>query len=355
MADRSDSHEVHDPVRVAALVDRPVGPPGDDPARAWIDDCPDCASLYRDLLALSAATHALPGATRARDFQISAADAARLTEASARHARHDPTVVAALVDRSVEPADRAAGEELLAACTDCVALFDDLSVLSAAIEAMPTPPRPRDYLLTADDVARLRPVGWRRWLPRLGGPADVLSRPLAIGFTTIGLVGILVVGVPSILPTGSATSMLQTIGSSVSNDAAEAARVPAAGSAASGTGSATSGTGRYQEAPAPNVSVIPDTAGGVDHPNGLAGAAIASDRPSDTTDLAADPQANPASSPAADTKVDGSSDLNESSGSLNVDEPADGSTRVLGVSGLFLVTGLGLFLLRRWARRPATG
>ena len=71
---------------------------------------------------------------------------------------------------------------------------------------MPTPSRPRDYYLTPADAARLRPVGWRRWVAAFASPRDLVSRPLAIGLTTLGLAGLLVAGAPSLMQGGATSS-----------------------------------------------------------------------------------------------------------------------------------------------------
>ncbi len=49
------------------------------------------------------------------------------------------------------------------------------------------------------------PRRWRRWLGAVGTSRDAITRPLALGFTTIGLAGLLVATVPGALPSGSAT------------------------------------------------------------------------------------------------------------------------------------------------------
>ena len=107
--------------------------------------------------------------------------------------------------RSAPPSERRA-EALVAGCSLCAQLHADLVALGAAARAMPTPARPRDYVLTPADAARLRPSGWRRVVAAFGTARDGFSRPLAVGLTTLGLAGLLVTTVPSILPWSSATS-----------------------------------------------------------------------------------------------------------------------------------------------------
>jgi anti-sigma factor RsiW len=74
------AHHDHDPLLIAALVDGDSDAPvTDERARRLIAECADCATLHADLIALAAASRALPApAIRTRDFRLSAADAARL-------------------------------------------------------------------------------------------------------------------------------------------------------------------------------------------------------------------------------------------------------------------------------------
>ncbi|MGK2849830.1 MAG: hypothetical protein ACSLFN_02815, partial [Candidatus Limnocylindrales bacterium] len=54
-----------------------------------------------------------------------------------------------------------------------------------------------------------------RWLRRIGSSRDTLTRPLAIGFTTLGLAGLLVATVPGALPGSSVGPVLSSVGNSV--------------------------------------------------------------------------------------------------------------------------------------------
>jgi hypothetical protein len=67
------------------------------------------------------------------------------------------------------------------------------------MSALQTPARRRDYRLTAEDAARLRPSGWRRLLEWLAAPGSTV-RPLATGLATLGVIGLLLTsGAPGIL------------------------------------------------------------------------------------------------------------------------------------------------------------
>ena len=121
------------------------------------------------------------------------------------HASHDTILVSSLADHSLPASERAAAEALVATCSQCADLQADLLALRAATRAMPTPARPTDYTLTERDAARLRSGGWRRFVAILGTSRDALSRPLAVGLTTLGLAGLLVSAAPSFMM-GSASS-----------------------------------------------------------------------------------------------------------------------------------------------------
>ena len=116
---------------------------------------------------------------------------------SSDHASHDTILVASLADHSLPASERTAAEALVAACSQCADLHADLLALRAATRAMPTPARPTDYTLTPRDAVRLRSGGWRRFVAILGTSRDALSRPLAVGLTTLGLAGLLVATLPS--------------------------------------------------------------------------------------------------------------------------------------------------------------
>ena len=77
---RSTSHDQHDPILVAALAADDLAGTDRDRAIELTSTCADCAMLRDDLLTLARATAAAPPpiATRPRDYQLTAADAARL-------------------------------------------------------------------------------------------------------------------------------------------------------------------------------------------------------------------------------------------------------------------------------------
>src|SRR4029453_8106468 len=88
-------------------------------------------------------------------------DPAGRADGAAEHASHDLERVAALLDGDLSPADRMTGEAMVAACTECARLRDDLIVLAGAASATPAPRRTRDFRLTPAAAARLAPAGSR--------------------------------------------------------------------------------------------------------------------------------------------------------------------------------------------------
>ena len=111
----------------------------------------------------------------------------------AAHAGHDPLRVAEAVDRGARLAP------VLDLCARCVRLYLDLVTVTAALPMSALPSRPRSFALTAEDARRLRPGGWRAWWSTVGSARDTLTRPLAIGITTLGLAGLLLTAAPTLL------------------------------------------------------------------------------------------------------------------------------------------------------------
>jgi hypothetical protein len=111
-----------------------------------------------------------------------------------RHARHDPLRVAEAVDRGGRLAP------VLEFCDPCGQLYADLLALTASISQASLPARPRDFTLGADDARRLRLGRWRAWWSSFGSACDAVTRPLAIGLTTLGLAGLLLTAAPTFIP-----------------------------------------------------------------------------------------------------------------------------------------------------------
>jgi hypothetical protein len=110
------------------------------------------------------------------------------------HDRHDSTLVAALAADDLAGTDRDQALELTRSCADCALLHDDLRAVARATASAPPPfaSHGRDYRLTQDDAARLRPAGWRRLVSALSRPPSGLTRNLGVGLATLGLAGLLI-------------------------------------------------------------------------------------------------------------------------------------------------------------------
>jgi len=347
-------HVDHDLERIVALLDGDLPVIERAAAVAQSEACADCRALLSDLRALAAATAEMPVLTRTRDFTLTPAMAeglrathdrepakagARLMgemiPATSRHETHDRLLIASLVDRSITEPERGRAEAQVQACEACAELHAELVALSAATRAMPVPARTREFTLTPGDAERLRVRGWRRLIAAIGSSKDAFSRPLALGFTTLGLAGLLLSSVS--IPFGGATS----------GERPQSAGAPAGDSAA---GSA------IQEfsAEASGAPVAPESTGPA------IAAAGPSAAPSDAT------QAPPAASPAeaaAEPLFEGGEPS-----PLPGEPPADRSyyaafdqdgsfapSPMFIVAALLLVIGLGLFGLRWTARRLGDG
>ena len=363
MADATNRHDGHDPALVASLFDGDLAGADLTTAQLWVATCPSCASLHADLLALSQATRAQPTPTRPRDFRLTPEDAARLRAEPAdddarltglmtdrhgapAHSTHDTTLVASLADHSLPATERAAGMELVSTCADCAALHADLVALVVATRAMPTPPRRIDYRLTRGHAARLRPNPWRRLVAVVGSAHDGVTRPLAMGLTALGLVGVLVASAPTILqPAGAGTSAPSSQAVGESQPIINAAPAPGAVD-----------TPAAAPRPAPLSHPGPPTLAEVVIRTGTGRRECA--RHSGRW------PARPQASGCADRGRDGKGCGGRSGRDAHPRwprrprcRPADdsGGDALLVVSAAFLLVGLGLFLLRWGARRLADG
>ena len=382
MADRRDpagsagataAHASHDLERIAALLDADLSPADRMTGEAMVAACTECARLRDDLFALASVASSMPAPRRTRDFRLTPADAARLAPAgrgepataatrltdemfdpriTAGHPAHDTVLVASLVDHSLPTSERNAAQQMVDTCRLCAELHGDLLALRNATRTLPTPTRPRDYRLTAADAERLRPAGIRRWIVAFGSPRDAITRPLAIGLTTLGIVGLLVSGAPA-LSFGSASSSAsgdRTVAGAPQPAASQPAldatvATPAAGAgAAEATGRPAPVAAASAAPPAPNVvAPAPTTAPG----NG------SSDYLTDQARASAGAAGVKATAPAAPIPGVGNEDQPVGVQGAQPAEPGPAVSPVV-VSGILLLAGLGLFLLRWMARRVGT-
>ncbi len=148
-----DRHLEHDLGLVVAYADGELDATERAIAQDQIDGCASCALLVSDLRALQVADRELATAARPRDFRLTTADAERLRAAStAEHPNHDPVLIAAAVDGTLDGEDRRLADGWLSDCHACAALFDDLMAITAANRALVLPARPR----TIDSPTRMR-------------------------------------------------------------------------------------------------------------------------------------------------------------------------------------------------------
>ena len=268
-----------------------------------------------------------------------------MTQLPTAHATHDELLIASLLDRSPGDPDRERAEALVATCDDCAALNRDLVALSAATRALPTPTRPREFTLSADDAERLRPKGWRRLIVGFGSSRDLFSRPLAIGLTTLGLAGLLVATIPGVLSgQGGASVALSSVERS---------------DGAAGTDPESSGaSSQAQVAPAVGPSAAPGPSAAALAPAAAAPSPEA--LPSDPTydKYGAGPLASggaadvaPGPNPAEELAVDAAA----TTVPLAPGEMPAERTGVIVLAGLLFIVGLGLFALRWNVRRLGDG
>ena len=224
------------------------------------------------------------------------------------HAAHDLTLVAALAARGPDLDEKTAtaAREQVAACEACAIVLDDLVALQTTLPMTATPSRPRDFRLTKADAARLRRSGWRRVLGFFGSPRDGFSRPLAIGFTTLGLAGLLLASVPTMFMAGSGAASAPQVLSNV-------------------------GAPIEQAAPAPAEGYVSERMSG------------------DAAAAASEPAGGGVFSGA--NLDDGTSELAGDAGGATPRDDASGLPVLFVVAGVLLICGLGLFGLRWSARR----
>ncbi|MFP5341427.1 MAG: hypothetical protein ACLGIJ_00685, partial [Candidatus Limnocylindria bacterium] len=192
------------------------------------------------------------------------------------------------------------------------ALHADLVLLPAAIPRSAVPSRPRDFRLTPDDARRLGRTGWRRVLGLIGTPGDRVTRPLALGMTTLGLAAVMVASLPGGFMAGGAASAPAAEDHRLSQPApAAGGGVPELNTMA--TGAETAG---------------PDTAGNPDTPSWQEGS----------------PDAGRANDPAATEELKAA-----------IRDDATGLSVLLVLGGVLVILGMGLFGLRWSARRFGDG
>lgn len=116
------------------------------------------------------------------------------------HEQHDQILVVSFASGDLAPddRDRATAQSLVDSCAECARLHDDVLAIARATRALPPAVRTRDFQLSPDQAAKLRPGGWRRFVAGLSAPGSVFSRQLGLGMATLGIAGLLISAAPSI-------------------------------------------------------------------------------------------------------------------------------------------------------------
>ena len=123
-----------------------------------------------------------------------------MADETARHDRHEVELVAAHAAGEGTGVELERAEELVDSCDRCLDLARDLRALTLRLQDMPdaehvaaTQRAPRDFRITAEQAAALRPAApVVRWTTRLSLAFASFGRPLGASLATLGVVGILV-------------------------------------------------------------------------------------------------------------------------------------------------------------------
>jgi hypothetical protein len=117
------------------------------------------------------------------------------------HAGHDELLIARLFDGDVTEAERDLALDVMSDCSECASLFADFGSIAEAAAALPIPARPRDFMLTEADAARLRRPSRRRWAMFGMG----LRRSVGSSIAALGIVGVILTGASSVLSNAATT------------------------------------------------------------------------------------------------------------------------------------------------------
>lgn len=114
------------------------------------------------------------------------------------HARHDRGLVAAYAAHDLAGRELARAEALVTSCPHCAELAADLRAIAAASrsDAALTARAPRDFRITPEVAARARRRSIGELLATLVGRDAAARRPLGAAVATLGLVGVLIFGIP---------------------------------------------------------------------------------------------------------------------------------------------------------------
>jgi len=239
------------------------------------------------------------------------------------HATHDRLLIAEHLDGTIGARDAIRVHDWLIGCPDCATLRSDLAALALATRSMATPPRPRDFTLSAADAKRAQAGGWRRILAAFASPRDTFSRPLAVGLTTLGLAGLVIANIPAV-------ALFQSGASTGAGAPVAASQVDTSGTGAALGASSTQG-----------LTILPEAVASPE--TGIAGQAV------------------PKASDVRDSPLNGGAETGRGNDKHAAADrlplaTADGEPSLLVVVSIaMLLTGLALALLRWRARRLGDG
>ncbi len=115
------------------------------------------------------------------------------------HESHDRLLVARFaVGDVLAPDEVATVRAVMAGCAECRELVSQMQVVQQATAESQAPARPRDFFITTEQAATLRPNAWLRFLGRFSAPRMTVLRPLAGATLAIGVV---LAGVGAVMPT----------------------------------------------------------------------------------------------------------------------------------------------------------
>ncbi|HEU0244116.1 MAG TPA: hypothetical protein VFQ75_09440 [Candidatus Limnocylindrales bacterium] len=279
------------------------------------------------------------------------------------HDAHDLELVAAYAAGDAEGPALDEATALVASCTECAALHHDLRAIAAAMPELPAPARPRDFRLTPEQAASLRPGGIRGLLAAFSGPRFAFATPLGTGLAALGIVGILVAsggfasgGASSVGP--EAVTIQAAPDRELASDAA--ANGPAASAAAGAAPAETPSAGvdtMGGAAPAPSAAAASEAPVGPEASEAPPSQAAATPAPSPDDRYLANAAPSPGSSATGDLPA---AAIEPGPSIVESVPPADATTvgqAPIGpwpmVATAALLVGLGLVSLR-WVARRAT-
>ena len=200
-----------------------------------------------------------------------------------QHPEHDLELIAAYAAGDATGPELERATALVGTCDECAALHHDLRSIAAAMPTIPAPARTRDFRLTPEQAADLRPRGIRGLLATLSGPRFSFATPVGTGLAAIGIVGVLVAsgglpasgGAAAPQPETAALEAPEAAASAAAGAPTEAQGVYAAGArpadASASPGSDTAG----ELAPAPGDASLKSGTGQAPEPTAAADRSVA--------------------------------------------------------------------------------